>query len=162
MKSTQVPHTFCVKQPLAHHVHLWRNRHPKIPQIHGYTHGLDISLMLCSQLPPQCFNHSAMPDSSPHRYSTHYFWQPLPSYVSLCRNRHPKIAKIHGCICLFHYFDALNLCQSASIAELRRIQVHTSNPHWSCLTITSLTRVSVWDLGPNKYPKIAHTHEIPP
>jgi hypothetical protein len=51
---------------------------------------------------------------------------------------------------------------SASITEVRRIQVLTGTTHIFCLTTTSLTRVSVWDLGPNKYPKIAPTHEVPP
>jgi len=52
-------------------------------------------------------------------------------------------------------FYAVNLRQSTSITELHQIQVFTGTPHIFCLTTTSLTRVSVWDLGPNKYPKIA-------
>ena len=84
MKSTQVPHAFCVTQPVEHHVCLWRNRHPKIAQIHRYTHGLDISLMLCSQLPPQCLNHWAVPDSSPHRYSTHILSDNHYHHMCLC------------------------------------------------------------------------------
>ena len=95
----------------------------------------------------------------PHTYSV---WQPPAYHVHLCRNKHPKIAQIHGCICVFHYFYALNFRQSASITQLCWIQVHTGNPHIFCLTIASLTCVSVWNLWPNKYPKIAQTHEMPP
>jgi len=61
-----------------------------------------------------------------------------------------------------HRFYALNLRQSASITELCRIQVLTGTPHILCLTTTALTRVSVWDLWPNTYPKIAQTYEMPP
>jgi hypothetical protein len=59
-------------------------------------------------------------------------------------------------------FYAVNLCHSASITKLRLIQVLTGTPHIFCLTTTSLTCVSVWDLGLNKYPKIAQTHEMSP
>ena len=70
--------------------------------------------------------------------TTHIFGlKPLPSHVYFCRNRHPKIAQIYGCICLFHYFYALNFRHSASITELCRIQVHTGTPHICCLTTTS-------------------------
>jgi len=51
---------------------------------------------------------------------------------------------------------------SASITELCRIQVHTGIPHIFCVTTTSLTCVSVWDLWPNTSQKIAQTHEMPP
>jgi hypothetical protein len=34
-------------------------------------HGVDISLLLCSQLLPKSFNDTDMPESSPHRYPTH-------------------------------------------------------------------------------------------
>ena len=71
IKSTQVPHTYSVSQPLAHHVYLRSNSHPKPAQTHGYIAGLEISLLLCSQLPPKSFNDGDMPESSPHRYPTH-------------------------------------------------------------------------------------------
>ena len=71
IKSTQVPHTYSVSQPLSSHVYSWSNRHPQIVQIHVHTHGVDISLLLCSQLPPKSLNDGDMPESSPHRYPTH-------------------------------------------------------------------------------------------
>ena len=43
-----------------------------------------ISQVLCSELPPKCFNHSGMPESSPYRYPhTYSVSQPLPSPVYL-------------------------------------------------------------------------------
>jgi hypothetical protein len=70
IKSTQAPHTYSVSQPLAYHVYLWRYWYPKAAQTHGYIAGLDISLLLFSQLPPKSFNDTDMPESSPHRNPT--------------------------------------------------------------------------------------------
>ena len=58
-------------QPLAYHVYLWSSRHPTTAQTHGYIAGLDISLLLCSQLPPKSFNDRDMPESSPHKCLQH-------------------------------------------------------------------------------------------
>ena len=52
----QVPHKYFVSQPLSSHVSLSRNRHRGIAEIDVYTQGLDISLLLCCQLVPNCFN----------------------------------------------------------------------------------------------------------
>ena len=69
--STQVPHTYSVSQPLPSHL-LWSsNSHPKVAQIHVYTPGLEIRLLLCSQLVPKCFNHNGILDYTLHRYPTH-------------------------------------------------------------------------------------------
>jgi hypothetical protein len=68
---TDTPHTYSVSQPLPSYVYSWSNRHPKIVRIHVHTHGVDIWLLLCSQLPPKSFNHRDVPESSPHRYPTH-------------------------------------------------------------------------------------------
>jgi hypothetical protein len=114
----------------------WINRHPKITQIHGHTHGLDISLLLSSQLPPKSFNDREMPESSPHRHHTYSVSQPLSSYVYLCRNRNPQTFWIHDFICVFHYFYVLNLRQSDVITEVCRNQVHTGATHIFCLTTT--------------------------
>ena len=70
-KSSYVPHTYFVSQPPPSYVYSWSNRHPKITRIHGIIAALEDSQVLCSQLAPKCFNHWAMPDSSPHRYPTH-------------------------------------------------------------------------------------------
>ncbi len=67
----QVPHTYSVSQPLPWNVYAWRNRYPEITRLYGDITRPEDSLVLCFQLPPQCFNHWAMPDSGPHRYPTH-------------------------------------------------------------------------------------------
>ena len=71
LKSTQVPHTYSVSQPLASHVYSCRNDLPKIAEIDVYTHDLDISILLSPQLPPKFFNGRDMPDSSPQWYPAH-------------------------------------------------------------------------------------------
>jgi hypothetical protein len=60
--STHVLHTYSVWQPLPSHVYWWSNRHPRIAQIHGYTHGLDMSLLVASQLAPNSCNDRDMPE----------------------------------------------------------------------------------------------------
>ena len=45
LKSTQVPHTCSVIQPLPSHVYLSRCGQSKTAKIHVYTHGLDISVV---------------------------------------------------------------------------------------------------------------------
>jgi hypothetical protein len=69
--STQVPHTYLVSQLLPSHL-LWSsNSHPKVAQIHVYTTGLEIRLLLCCQLVPNCLNHKGTLDYTLHRYPTH-------------------------------------------------------------------------------------------
>ncbi len=53
---TQVPHTYCVSQPLSSHVSLSWNRHRRIAEIDVYRQGFDISLLLYCQLVPNCSN----------------------------------------------------------------------------------------------------------
>ena len=52
-------------------MYLSSNSHPKVAQIHVYTPGLEIRLLLCSQLVPNCFNDVGILDSAVHRYPTH-------------------------------------------------------------------------------------------
>jgi hypothetical protein len=80
---TGTPHMFGL-QPLAYHVYLWSNRHPKIAQTHGYIAGLDISLLLCSQLPPKSFNGRDMPESSPQRYPTRILFHSNCHHTCIC------------------------------------------------------------------------------
>ena len=83
-----------------------------------------------------------------HTYSVS---QLLPSYVYSWRNTHPKITRIYGYMPGLHHCYDFNGHQSAAITELCRNQVHTVIPHIFCLTITCLTRASVWDLWPTKH-----------
>ncbi len=76
----------------------------------------------------------------PHTYSVS---QQLSPYVYLCRNRHPQTTRIHRYICVFRYFYALNLWQSAAITELCRKQVLICSPHIFCLTTTTIICVLV-------------------
>lgn len=41
----EVANTFSLWQPLPSHVHLWRNSHPEVAQIHTYTHSVHIWLL---------------------------------------------------------------------------------------------------------------------
>ncbi len=76
------------------YVYLSRCGQSKIAKFRVYTHGLDISLVLCSQLPPNSCKYRDIPDSSPHRYPTHIVsHKPLPSHVYLWRYGQSKIAK---------------------------------------------------------------------
>jgi hypothetical protein len=56
----------------------------EITQIHGYTHGLDISLLLSSQLLPKSFNDTDMPESSPHRYPSHILSDNHSHHMCIC------------------------------------------------------------------------------
>ena len=151
MKSTQVPNTYSVSQPLASHVYSCRNRLPKIAQIDVYTHGLDISLLLFSQLPPTSFNHRDMPESSLHRHLTHIMSHNHCHDMCFCEaigsRKSLKFMLIHT-VSTFHYLYPLNFRQSPSMMEICRNQVHTGAPHIFCLTTTSIPCVFVKVLAP--------------
>ena len=51
----------------------------------GYD-GLDISLVLCSQLKPTSCNHRDIPDSSPHRYPTHILSHNHCHHMCICED----------------------------------------------------------------------------
>jgi hypothetical protein len=146
IKSTQVLHTYSVWQPLPSHVYWWRYSHPKIAQIHVYTHGLDISLLLCSQLPPKSFNHRDIPDYTPHTYFTHILSDNDHHPMCICEEtgteQSIKITFVQT-VTTFHCFYALNFCQSPSIIEICRNKVHTGTAHIFCLTTTSIPCVFV-------------------
>ena len=69
--STQVPHTYSVSQLLPSHVYLSSNGHPRIAEIDVCTPGLEIRLLLCSELVPNCWNDGCILDYPVHRYHTH-------------------------------------------------------------------------------------------
>ena len=143
---TQVPHTYSVSQPLPSHVSLSRNRHRRIDEIDVYTQRLDISLLLCCQLVPNCFNHWGILDCTFHRYPTHI---PSPNHchrMCLCQGigteESLKLTFIHKGS-TFHWFYAVNLCQTASIIEVFRIVLYTGTPHIFRLPTTVIACVFV-------------------
>ena len=71
----------------------------------------------------------------PHTYSVS---QPLPSYVHLCRSRHPKTTRTYESISELDHFYALHLRQNAVITEVWRNQVHAGTPRIFCLTSTTV------------------------
>ena len=132
LKSTEVPHTCSVIQPLSSHVYWSRCGQSKIAQNHDYTHGLDISVVLFSQLPPNSGKHTDIPDSSPHRYPTHILSHNHCHHMfireDMGRQKPLKITFIHtDSTC--HWFDALNFRQTPAIIEISRTQVHTGTTH---------------------------------
>jgi hypothetical protein len=146
VKSTQVPRTHSVSQPLPSHVYLWSYRRSKVAKKHVYTHKVDVSLPWCSQLPPNCCKHRGIPESSPHRYPTyipsHNHYLPMCICDEIGGQKSQKSTLIHT-KSTFRCFHALNFRQTAANIEISRKQVHTGTPHTFCLTTTTLKCVFV-------------------
>ena len=146
LKSTQVPHTYSVTQPLPSHVCLWRYGQPKTAKFHVYTHRLNISVDLCSQLPPNSGNHRDIPDSTPHRYSTHILSPNYCRRMCICQaiviQKSLKLTFIHpdSRIDCLH---ALNLCQTAWMTWVFWIMLYTGTPHIFGLPTTVIACVFV-------------------
>jgi hypothetical protein len=142
--STQVPHTYSLSQLLPSHVCLSSNRPSKRAQIDVYTLGLEIRLVLCSQLVPNCFNDRGILDYALHRYPTHIR---SPDYCHRMRigqaidiENALKLSFVHsdsGIDCC----DALNLCQTASMMWVLWIMLYTGTPHIFALQTTAITCV---------------------
>ena len=117
-----------------------------IAKNHVYTHGLDISLVLYSQLPPNSGNHSDSPNSSPHRYPTHILSHNHCHRVCICQDvgsqTSLKIMFIHT-DSTFHWFYALNYRPTLAVITISRTQVHTGTSHIFCHTTTALACVFV-------------------
>ncbi len=143
---TQVPHTYSVSQPLPSHVSLSRNRHRRIAEIDVHTQGLNISLLLCCQHVPNCFNHWGILDSTLHRYPTHILSPNHCHRMCLCQGigteKALKLTFIHKGS-RFHCFYAVNLCQTASMIEVFWIPLYTGTPHIFGLPATAISCVSV-------------------
>ena len=160
LKSTQVPHTYSVTQPLPSHVYLSRCGQSKTAEFHVYTHGLDISVVLCSQLPPHSGNHRDIPESSPHRYPTRILSHNHCHRMCIGRDvgsqKPLKITFIHtDSTC--QWFYALHFRQTPAIIEISRTQVHTGTPHIFCHTTTAIACVSV-KMWPVKNRKMSLLH----
>ena len=144
--STQVPHTYSLSQLLPSHVYLSSNRPSKRAQIDVYTLGLEIRLVLCSQLVPNCFNGGGTLEYTLHRYPTHIRSPNCSHHMCICQAIGPrkelKLTFIHpdSRIDCFH---ALNLCQTASMAEVFWIMLYTGTPHIFGLPTTAVACVFV-------------------
>ena len=108
--------------------------------------GLDISVVVCAQLPPNSGNHRDIPDSSPHRYCTHILSHNHYHRMCICQDvgsQKPLNFTFIHTESTFHWFDALNFRQTPAIIEISRTQVHTGTPHIFCHTTTALACVFV-------------------
>ncbi len=132
-------------------MYLCRHSFPQTAEIHSCIAGLDISLLLCSQLPPKSFNDRDMPDSSPHRYPTHILSHNHCHHMCICGaigTRKPLKLTFILTVSTFHCFYARNFRKSPSMIEICRNQVHTGTPHIFSLTATSIACVFVKVLAP--------------
>ena len=146
VKSTQVPHTYSVTQPLPPHVYLSRCGQSKIAEFHVYTHGLDISVVRCSQLPPHSGNRRDIPDAGPHWYLTRILSHNHCHRMCIC----PDVGSQKPLTFTFIHMDstfqlvyALNFLHTPAITEISRTQVHAGTPHVFCHTTTAIACVFV-------------------
>jgi hypothetical protein len=152
-KSTQVPHTYAVTQPLPSHVYLSRYGQPKTAEFHVYTHGLDIAVVLCSQHPPHSGNHRDIPDSSPHRYPTHMLSHNHCHRMCICQDMDsPKTLNftfIHT-DSTFQCFYAVNIRHTPAITEILRTLKSTQVPHTYAVTQPLSSHVYLSRYGQSK------------
>ena len=144
--STQVPHTYSVSPLQSSHVYLSRNSHPKVAQIDVYTPGLEIRLVVCSQLVPNCLNHKGTLDSAVHRYPTHIRSPNYSRRMCICQaidiQKSLKLTFIHSGW-RFDCFHAVNLWQTPSMTEVFWIMLYTGTPHIFGLPTTVIACVFV-------------------
>jgi len=145
-KSTQVPHTYSVTQALPSHVYLSNCGQPKPPEFHVYAHGLDISLVLCSQLPPHSGNRRDISEACPHRYLTRILSHKHCHRMCICQDvgsqKLLNFSFIHT-DWTFHWCYDLNFRHTPAIAEISRRHVHTGTSHVFCHTSTVIACVFV-------------------
>ena len=127
-RSTQVPHTYSVSQLLPSHLYLPRNRHRKSAQKLVYTHGVDISLLLCCQRVPNCFNDESTLDCALHRYPTHIRSPNYCHRMFICQGvgseQSLKLSFIHT-NSTFHFCNSVNVGSSASMMDVAVYYCHT-------------------------------------
>ena len=146
--STQARHTYCVSQPLPSHVSLSWSRQPKITEIDVYRHRLEVSLLFCCQLVPNCFNDWGILDSTPHRHPTHIVSLNHCHRMCLCHGIGTETLLKLTFIdtdSRFHCFSAVNMCQTASMIEVFWILLHTGTPHIFCVPTTAIACVFVME-----------------
>jgi hypothetical protein len=144
--STQVPHTYSISQLQSSHVYLSSNSHPKVAQIHVYTPGLEIRLLLCSQLVPNCFNDVGIVEYALHRYPTHIRSPNYSHRMCVCQDKGTdkalKLTFIHSGS-RFDWFYTVNVCQTARMMLVFWILLYTGTPHIFGLPTTSIACVFV-------------------
>ena len=132
-------HRMCLCQGIG-------NRHRKIAEIDVYTQRLEISLLVCCQHVPNCFNHWGILDSTLHKYPTHILSPNHCHRMCLCQGigteKSLKWTFIHKGSS-FHCLYAVNMCQTASIMEVFWIPLYTCTPHICCLPTTAIACVFV-------------------
>ena len=144
--STQEPHTYAVTQTLPSHVYLSRCGQSKTAEFHVYTHGVDISVGLSSQVAPHSGNHRDIPDASPRRYPTrilsHKHCHRMCIGQDMGSQKPLNFSFIHT-DSTFQWIDALNFRHTPAITEISRTHVHTGTPHICCHTTTAIAFVLV-------------------
>jgi hypothetical protein len=146
VKSTQVPHKYAVTQPLSSHVYLSRCWQPKTAIFHDYIHGLDISVVLCSHLPPHSSNHRDIPDACPRRYLTRILSH--NHCHRMCIGQDVGSQKPLNFVFIetdstFEWFDDLNFRHTPAITEISRTHVHAGISHVFSHTTTVIACVFV-------------------
>ncbi len=104
-----------------------------------------------------------MPESSPHRYPTHFLPYNHCHHMCTCvdiGSQKPMKFKVVWQDTKFHWFYVLNFRQRPSIIEICRNQVHTGTPHILCLTSTAITCVFVKQIGIRKPLKFTTIHTV--
>ena len=144
--STQVPHTYSVTQPLPSHVYLSRCGQSKTAKFLVYTHGLDISVVLCSQLPPGSGNPRHIPESSPHRYLTRILSHNHCHRMCICQDvgsQKPLNFSFIHTDSTFQWVCSQLPPNSGNHRDTPDSQVHTGTSHICCHTSTAFTCVCV-------------------
>ncbi len=131
--------------------------HPKIAQTHGYIAGLDISLLLCSQLPPKSFNGRDMPESSPQRYPTRILFHSNCHHTCICvgigTQKPLKFTNIFVYFATFMLSTCDEVLQSLSYAGSKSSYV----PHTYFVSQPPPSYVYSWS---TRHPKITRIHGI--
>ncbi len=88
-----------------------------------YTHSVDFSMLLRSQLLPNCCKHRDIQESSPHRYPphilSHNYYLPMCISEEIGRQKSPNCSFIHT-QSTFRCFYALNFRRLAANMEISR------------------------------------------
>jgi len=119
---------------------------PKTAEFLVYTHGLDISLVLCSQLPAHSGNRRDIPEACPHRYLTRILSHKHCHRMCICQDvgsQKPLNFSFIHTEWTFHWCYALNFRHTLAIAEISRRHVHTGTSHVFCHTSTVIACVCV-------------------
>ena len=145
IKSMQVPHTYSVPQPLPSSVKLYSICRQTDTDNNYTIYGLyqdftDLTCLSCVNLLKSQRHGLVKSTQVPHTYSVS---EPLPTYVHLCRSRHPKTTPIYEYVAELDHIYALNLRQNDGITQLCRKKLHAGIAHIFCLTTTTVICVFV-------------------